>query len=132
VTALAYSPDGKLLVAGTGEYPSNIEPYVRPDFPGRVWVWDVDTGKVVADLPPHSGSVHAVAFSPDGSAVVSAGADRALRVWDVNGRRPLATLEWHVGVVTAVAFSPDGEILATSSADGTVRLWPWRDLLRGA
>jgi WD40 repeat protein len=134
IRCVAFSPDGGRLAAGTGDHPNldgaDYFPGPGPRQPHRVAVWDLRSGDLEAALPEQVGPVYAVAFSPDGSAVVSAGQDRVLRFWDVAGRGPLGELEWHLGAVRSLAFSPDGEWLATGGGDGLVRLWPWRRLLQ--
>lgn len=64
-----------------------------------------------------------MAFSPDGSRVVTAAADHLTRVWSVPELSLLAELEGHQGFVYTADFSPDGERLATAAWDGTVREW---------
>jgi WD40 repeat protein len=72
--------------------------------------------------------VIAVAFSPDGRLLATAGNDKAggsAGLWNpatgqpVGGTLPIDTS----GGVAGMAFSPDGSLLATADSDGTVQLW---------
>lgn len=68
-------------------------------------------------------SVHAVAFSPDGQLLASAGEDRMIWLWDLASGRVIWRLKGHTDIVSCVCFSPNGRVLVSGSADQTVRLW---------
>jgi RNA polymerase sigma factor (sigma-70 family) len=114
VSAVAYSPDGRLLavaVEGT-----------------RVIVREVATRKVAAILKGHSGAVTGVAFSPDGEAIATCSRDGTVRLWIARDGSERAVLHGHTGAVLAVAYAPDGRTLASAGEDPSVRLW---DPIRG-
>ncbi|GLZ03979.1 hypothetical protein Acsp03_14450 [Actinomadura sp. NBRC 104412] len=83
-------------------------------------------------LHGHEGTVWSVDWSPDGSRLVSSGAEGTVRIWDVRTRTQLAALDGHEGPVCAVAWSPDGRLLASASDDGTIRVWDAADHVRVA
>jgi WD40 repeat protein len=72
---------------------------------------------------PHVGPVFSVAFSPDGSRIVSGSADGTVRTWNTVTGEQGDALEGHKDWVNSVAFSPDGICIASGSMDQTVRIW---------
>ncbi|KIX03991.1 uncharacterized protein Z518_07544 [Rhinocladiella mackenziei CBS 650.93] len=77
----------------------------------------------LGELYGHRGSVRAVAFSPDGTTIVSGSGDRSVRIWDATTGGQLRVLTGHRYFVNSVAFSPDGTTIASGSGDRLVRIW---------
>lgn len=84
-----------------------------------------DISTIIEGLDRRS-PVSAVAFSPDGSLIVTGAEDHIVRVWQRETARLVRRLDGHGSAVTAVAFSPDGAIIASASNDRTARLWDAR------
>jgi WD40 repeat protein len=107
VTALAFDPAGRYLAAGT--FSQNGQSVV---------VWDFEKQEKVFDLPGHHDRINAVAFSPDGSWLVSGGDDSTIRVWNVLTGR-LAVARQFDAAVQSLAFSSDGRYLFTGNGNTT-------------
>src|SRR5262249_31254595 len=109
VRAVAFSPDGRTLLAGGGE--------------GSAQFWDVN--RRVARFPTlrHPHAVGAVGFSPDGRFAFTASWDRVY-LWDAGTGEPLGAPLPHEKEVATAAFAPDGRTLLTPTRAATVRLWP--------
>ena len=81
---LAFSPDGRLLASGSGDYTQSVDRSVR--------LWELVSGREVRRFDWHRAGVTRVAFLPDGRSLVSSSADATALVWDITGlgrARPL-------------------------------------------
>ncbi|MBR3412067.1 MAG: WD40 repeat domain-containing protein [Bacteroidales bacterium] len=77
-----------------------------------------------AVLRGHTGGVNAVAFSPDGSRIVSGSSDGTLILWDAKSGKPIGEpIKGHTETVTSVAFSPDGSQIVSGAEGNTLILW---------
>ncbi len=68
-------------------------------------------------------AVLALAYSPDGSIMASAGDDAVVLLRNVDSGRLVGRLQGHGDAIACLAFSPDGKTLATGSYDRTIKLW---------
>lgn len=106
--SVSFSTDGRMIAIGHVD--------------GRVFLYDVRSGRFRHTLEGHTDSVLSVAFNPSGLIVASASFDQTVRLWSVITGELRHTLEGHTFDVNSVSFRPDGRILA-SAGDQTVRLW---------
>ncbi len=66
--------------------------------------------------------VTALAFSPDGQYLATAGIDSEAKIWQVKTGLRICSVS-HEDIIVALAFSPDGQYFATASEDGTAQIW---------
>jgi WD40 repeat protein/serine/threonine protein kinase len=109
VTAVAFSPDDRLLASGSSD--------------SKISLWDHVAGKTWITLSGHSGRVTALAFSPDGKQLLSASTDQTVKLWDTGTGKELLSMSAHKASVLCVACCPDGRHAASGSEDGIGLLW---------
>lgn len=111
VHAAAFSPDGRLVAAGGN------------DTTGYARLFDAQTGQLVHTLAGHTDAVVHVAFSRDGSRLLTSSYDHSARLWDVSTGRLIRTFLGHTWWVWSASFSPDESQIVTASQDGAVIVW---------
>jgi WD40 repeat protein len=122
VTSVAFSPDGsRVLSATSGSVLLPTGDLIGND--NTIKLWDAATGSLIRTFEGHSVPVTSVAFSPDGSRVLSGSQDRTIKLWDAATGALIRTFEGHSARVASVAFSADGGRVLSGSWDGTVRIW---------
>ena len=145
---LAFSPDGKKLLAGgehelrqiwstesgaaigtplahdmTAAFSPDGKQVITAGDSKIVRVWSAETGEALPLVLMHPNTVREVAFSRDGTKIATACFDYAARIWSAKTGEQLCPPMLHENFVEDVAFSPDGRLLLTGSGDRTARLW---------
>ena len=113
----AFSLDGRYAVSAGCEQVNADDACVQ----GTAYVWETSTGNEVVRLN-HASYVQSIAFSPDGSYIVSGSGDGMARLWEAATGKEIARMT-HDGSVNSVSFSPDGRYIVSGSGDGTARVW---------
>jgi len=147
--SLADRNELKFWNAQTGELTKTVRPYKdnfsnsKISFDGRRvirygdkkgFLWETDTGRLVAELkPPEQRDIlipwyadlklWGAVFSPDSKVIATEDSLNSIELWDAETGRLLAFLQGHNSTIYALSFSPDGKLLASASRDGTARIW---------
>ena len=118
IESLAWSADGKMVATGCRDR--------------IIRLWDAERGAELGNLRGHGIWVTALAFSPDGTKLVSGagahplvpGRRSEVRLWDLAEQREIRTLmNVNGGGVASVAFAPDGKHVAAGTAGGGAHVW---------
>jgi eukaryotic-like serine/threonine-protein kinase len=90
---------------------------------GTIKIWDLPGGRIRRVLPGHDRETLAVAFSPDGLRLASAGRDGKVRITNLSSGLSDREIRRHTEAVESLAFSPDGVRLVSGSQDGLALVW---------
>jgi WD40 repeat protein len=108
--SLFFSPDGNILAALQD---------------GVVYMWNVNSRQKLGEpVKGQPGDIlEALAFSPDGKLLASAGDEGKIQLLELGSQRTVAELKAKQKEITSLTFSLDGNLLASGGEDGTVQLW---------
>jgi WD40 repeat protein len=90
------------------------------------------SGRELMVLWGHQGGVLSVAYSPDGSHIVTGGSDGTWRAWDAGDGREIWVVWGHQGPIYGLAYAPDESRVVTGGGDGTGRVWDavqWKEIM---
>ncbi len=105
---LAFSRVGGLLAAASGD---------------QAWLLDARNLEITAGPLAHGGKVQAIAVSPNGRWLATAGDDGTAQLWNMADGTPHSKRLEHEGPISCVRFDPQSQKLLTCSEDQTARLW---------
>lgn len=116
VTALDFSPDGKLLAVGGGQ----------PTVGGDLRLYSIPDRKLLIHLKEaHSDTILGARFDPSGKRMATCGADMAIRIFSLPNGKLLKTLQGHSHHVLDVDWQSNGKRLISTGADKKIRLWDY-------
>lgn len=106
IWSVAYSPDGKYVLAGGDN---------------KMVLCDTSLGKSIRTVKVN-GVIRAVSFSSDGEYALSGGTDNTVRLWNAKNLTQIKKFVGHEGI-WSVAFSPDGKHVLSGGIDGKIKIW---------
>lgn len=95
---------------------------------GHLKIYNLAGGTLSSDINAHTGMVSAIAYSADGSRIVTGGYDDKVKIWSSTGTL-LFTCPGHTGDITGVKVTPDNTYVVSGSTDDKIKVW---DLATGA
>lgn len=118
VRQVVFSPDDSLIVAGGGYV--QISDTRNPD--NRLILWDIN-GNVVQTFEGHQATIRSIAFSPDGSQILSASDDTQIILWNTETGEQIRSYDAHTDAVWSVSFNADGSQFLSASRDTLIIHW---------
>ena len=112
ILSLAYSADGKLLIAGGG----------TPAQFGEVQIWDAKGGKLLRSARLTSDTVFGASLAPDASKIAVGCTDNSVHVIETGSGKELYKIGNHEKWVLATVFGVDSKRLVSASGDRAAKL----------
>jgi len=107
VTCVAFSQDDTWLAAASHD--------------GNARIFDCQTGELITTVGSHDGWINSLAFSRDGSRLLTGGQDKTIRFWGLSAGAEVHRIDKVSDEVRCVAASR--EYFAAGCSDGSISLW---------
>jgi WD40 repeat protein len=109
VQSLAFNPEGTLVASGSYR---EVKLWRRQKNGQTLSVTNADTNAVIA-----------IAVSPDGKWLATAGSDTLIKLWELPSCKPVRSLAGHEKPVTTLQFTTNSARLCSGSTDKSLRIW---------
>ncbi|KNC82463.1 hypothetical protein SARC_05255 [Sphaeroforma arctica JP610] len=109
-SCLAVDPASEMVCAGT-----------QDTF--DIYVWSLQTGRLLEVLSGHEGPITALHFNPLTSVLCSGSWDHELRMWDIFDNKASTEALPHTTDIRAFCFAPSGKEICVSTLDGQLTFW---------
>lgn len=113
VQVLRFSRNGSLLLAGGGVGGNS----------GKVILFDVETGRRIAEIGDEQDAVLAADISADHRFVALGGPSKVVKVFQATTGELLHRIEKHTDWITGISFAPDGDQFASADRNGGIHVW---------
>lgn len=148
VSALAFTPEGKLLVVGTHKGVVRVEDVaarkitrtIDLDSPvcalsasmkyillgysdGTLAQLSFGGGTSTHEVSGHNAAVTTIAFSPQGERFASGSTDGMIKLWDADSLKLLASLNGSAAAIFSIVFSADSQTLVSITTNGVINGW---------
>ena len=112
--SLAVDSSGELVAAGSAD-------------PFNIYVWNLQTAKLLDVLSGHQGPIVDLCFQSSGGIVASASWDGTIKLWDVYKTNVPTESFQHISDVVCLAFRFDGKEVCTGTIGGLLSFWNVED-----
>ncbi|MEM6451873.1 MAG: NB-ARC domain-containing protein [Cyanobacteria bacterium P01_D01_bin.105] len=128
VWAVTFSPDGKTLASGQGDRLVHLWNMTSE----AIGSDDITSDKIASEALPKAlagaqNAIWSVAFSPDGTLLVSGNEDGKVHLWQLfepyRKQQSCCSFSGHAKAIWSVVFDAKGETIASASADQSIKLW---------
>lgn len=117
ITSVAFSPDGSKFITGSDK--GIILLYFLDANNPKSPIINIETPLIIR---AHNSVIKSLAFSPDGTQILSGSVDQSAKIFDLTGNE-IKKLKGHTNSILSVAFSVAGNKIFTCSEDNTIKLW---------
>ncbi|MBP5976607.1 HNH endonuclease [Brasilonema sp. CT11] len=108
INCVAFSPDGQFIAAGgTNKYRNN-DSQVKTT---TIYLWNFQTGKLIATLGSHRLRINQIIFSPNGQILVSKSSNGTVKVWNLETLKVIYKLRGETNPINGIVISPDAKQL---------------------
>ena len=108
--SLAVDPSGEIVAAGSAD-------------PFHIYIWNLQTGKLLDIMTGHEGPICDLTFQSSGGVLASASWDGTVRFWDLYKGNVATESVQHTSDVVCVAFRPDGKEVCSGTIGGLLSFW---------